>query len=220
MPRESLEAKTARVKKIIAGLRKTYPEAHCELNFSNPLQLLVATILSAQCTDKRVNIVTEDLFKQYRSVEDFANADLPKLEQAIKTTGFYRNKAKSIKAAAQSIVARHGGKVPRTMEELVELGGVGRKTANVVLGNAFEIHLGIAVDTHVARLSFRLGLTEETDPVKIEQVLMKLVPQEQWTLISHLLIWHGRRRCFARKPDCANCEIRPLCPRIGVKEEI
>lgn len=220
MPRESLEAKAARVKKIIAGLRKTYPEAHCELNFSNPLQLLVATILSAQCTDKRVNIVTEDLFKQYRSVEDFANADLPKLEQAIKTTGFYRNKAKSIKAAAQSIVARHGGKVPRTMEELVELGGVGRKTANVVLGNAFEIHLGIAVDTHVARLSFRLGLTDETDPVKIEQVLMKLAPQEQWTLISHLLIWHGRRRCFARKPDCAHCEIRPLCPRIGVKEKL
>ena len=220
MPRESLEAKAARVKKIIAGLRKTYPEAHCELNFSNPLQLLVATILSAQCTDKRVNIVTEDLFKQYRSVEDFANADLPKLEQAIKTTGFYRNKAKSIKAAAQSIVARHGGKVPRTMEELVELGGVGRKTANVVLGNAFEIHLGIAVDTHVARLSFRLGLTDETDPVKIEQVLMKLAPQQQWTLISHLLIWHGRRRCFARKPDCAHCEIRPLCPRIGVKEKL
>jgi endonuclease III len=220
MPRESLEAKTARTKKIMAGLHQAYPEAHCELNFSSPLQLLVATILSAQCTDKRVNIVTEELFKRYRSVEDFANADLPALERAIKTTGFYRNKAKSIQAAAQSIVEKHGGKVPRTMEELVELGGVGRKTANVVLGNAFDIHLGIAVDTHVARISFRLGLTDETDPVKIEQVLMKLAPREQWTLISHLLIWHGRRRCFARKPDCKNCEVLKLCPRLGVKEKL
>jgi endonuclease-3 len=220
MARETLEAKIARTRKIVAALQKAYPTAHCELNFSNPLELLVATILSAQCTDKRVNIVTENLFKKYRSATDFANANLPELEQAIKTAGFYRNKAKNIKAAAQSIVEKHGGKVPRTMEELVELGGVGRKTANVVLGNAFGTHLGIAVDTHVARLSYRLGLTNENDPVKIEEVLMKLVPQAQWTLVSHLLIWHGRRRCFARNPDCKNCEILKLCPRLGVKEKV
>ncbi|HLX69538.1 MAG TPA: endonuclease III [Verrucomicrobiae bacterium] len=218
MPRESLETKIARTKKITAALHTAYPTAHCELNFSNPLELLVATILSAQCTDKRVNIVTESLFKKYRSAEDFAEADLAELEQDIKTTGFFRNKAKGIKAAAQSIIEKHGGKVPRTMEELIELGGVGRKTANVVLGNAFNINLGVVVDTHVARLSYRLGLVNETDPVKIEQVLMKLVPQEEWTLFSHLLIWHGRRRCYARNPDCANCEVAKLCPRLGVKK--
>jgi len=220
MPRESLEIKKARAKKIIAALQKVYPDAHCELNFSNPLELLVATILSAQCTDKRVNIVTEELFKKYRTAADYAEAKLPELEQAIKTAGFYRNKAKNIQAAARSIVEKHGGKVPDTMEELVELGGVGRKTANVVLGNAFDIQLGIAVDTHVARLSFRFGFTDETDPVKIEEILMKLVPQDEWTLVSHVVIWHGRRRCFARSPDCKNCEILKLCPRIGVKEKI
>jgi endonuclease-3 len=220
MPRETLEAKIARAKKIIAGLEKTYPGAHCELNFSNPLELLIATILSAQCTDKRVNIVTENLFKKYRSAADFANADLSELEQAIKTAGFYRNKARNIKAAARSIVEEHGGEVPRTMEELVELGGVGRKTANVVLGNAFDTNVGVVVDTHVARLSFRLGLVNDADPVKIEQVLMKLVPQEKWTQFSHLLIWHGRRRCYARNPDCRNCEILNLCPRFGVKEKV
>jgi endonuclease-3 len=220
MPRESLEAKAARTKKIIAGLSAAYPGAHCELNFSNPLELLIATILSAQCTDKRVNIVTENLFKKYRSAADFAKADLSELEQAVKMAGFYRNKAKNIKAAAQSIVEKHGGEVPRTMEELIELGGVGRKTANVVLGNAFDTNVGVVVDTHVARLSLRLGLTGETDPVRIEQILMKLVPQEQWTLFSHLLIWHGRRRCFARKPDCGHCEVLKLCPRVGVKEKI
>src|SRR5579871_551536 len=218
MPRESLETKIARTKKITAALRAAYPTAHCELNFSNPLELLVATILSAQCTDKRVNIVTESLFKKYRSAEDFAEADLAELEQDIKTTGFFRNKAKGIKAAAQSIIEKHGGKVPRTMEELIELGGVGRKTANVVLGNAFNINLGVVVDTHVARLSYRLGLVNETDPVKIEQVLMKLAPRGEWTLFSHLLIWHGRRRCYARGPDCENCEVAKLCPRLGVKK--
>jgi endonuclease-3 len=220
MPRESSEAKSARAKKIIVALQKTYPDAHCELNFSNPLELLIATILSAQCTDKRVNIVTETLFKKYRTAEDFANAEPRELEQAIKTAGFYRNKAKNIKAAAKSIVELYRGKVPNNMDELIELGGVGRKTANVVLGNAFGINLGIAVDTHVARLSFRLGFTNETDPVKIEALLMKLAPQEQWTLLSHLLIWHGRRRCFARKPDCKNCEVLKLCPRLGVKEKL
>jgi endonuclease-3 len=220
MPRETLEAKKARATKIIGALHKVYPDAHCELNFSNPLELLVATILSAQCTDKRVNIVTEELFKKYRTAKDFAEAKLPELEQAIKTAGFYRNKAKNIQAAARSIVEKYSGKVPNTMEELVELGGVGRKTANVVLGNAFDIQLGIAVDTHVARLSFRFGFTDETDPVKIEEILMKLVPQHEWTLASHVLIWHGRRRCFARKPDCKNCEVLKLCPRLGVKEKV
>lgn len=220
MPRESLEAKAVRTGKIIAGLKKAYPSAHCELNFSNPLELLIATILSAQCTDKRVNIVTENLFKKYRSASDYAKAEISALEEAIKTAGFYRNKAKSIKAAAKSIVEKHGGKVPRTMEELIELGGVGRKTANVVLGNAYDINVGVVVDTHVARLSTRLGLTAETDPVRIEQVLMKLVPKDEWTLFSHLLIWHGRRRCYARNPDCENCEVKTLCLRIGVKKKV
>jgi endonuclease-3 len=216
MPREMNEARAVRAKKIIAALRQAYPDAHCELNSSNPLELLVATILSAQCTDKRVNIVTADLFKTYRSAVDFANADLSKLEDAVKTTGFYRNKAKNIKACCQSIVEKHGGKVPKTMDELIELGGVGRKTANVVLGNAFGINVGVVVDTHVGRLSIRLGLTKEADPVKVEQDLMKLVPREDWALFSHLLIWHGRRRCYARNPDCPNCEVRELCPKIGV----
>lgn len=218
MPRESTAAKAARVKKLLAGLARTYPDAHCELNFSNPLELLVATILSAQCTDKRVNLVTATLFKQYPTAADYARAPLPELEQAIKSTGFFRNKSKSIKAACQALVEKHNGAVPRTMEELTQLGGVGRKTANVVLGNAFNINAGVVVDTHVARLSGRLGLTLETDPQKIESALMPLVPREQWTMFSHWLIWHGRRRCSARNPDCLNCEIKALCPRIGVPE--
>lgn len=219
MPRESTDQKKARVGKIIAGLRKAYPDAHCELNHSNPFELLIATILSAQCTDKRVNMVTPELFKKYRTAQDFANARLPELEGEIKTTGFFRNKAKSITKASKNIVEKHGGEVPDTMEELIALGGVGRKTANVVLGNAFGINTGIVVDTHVARLSQRLGLTKEEDPVKIEMALMNLVPQDQWTLFSHWLIWHGRRRCYARNPDCPNCEIKAVCPRIGVPKE-
>ena len=215
MPRETTEAKIARVKKIIAGLRKTYPEAHCELDYRNPLELLIATILSAQCTDKRVNQVTADLFQKYRSAADYANADLSELEQDIKTTGFYRNKARNIQACGRKLVERHGGEVPRTMEELTRLDGVGRKTANVVLGNAFNVNEGIVVDTHVARLSQRLGLTPQKDPEKIEQELMKLVPRKQWTMFSHWLIWHGRRRCTARNPDCPNCEIRKICPSAG-----
>ena len=214
---ETIKAKTARVKKIIAGLDRAYPDAHCELDHANPLQLLVATILSAQCTDKRVNLVTADLFKKYRSAADYANASLAELEQAIKTTGFFRNKARNIKAACQAIVEKHGGKVPQTMEELIQLGGVGRKTANVILGNAFGINAGVVVDTHVMRLSQRLGLTNQKTPEKIERELMALVPQKQWTLFSHWLIWHGRRRCAARKPDCDHCEVRKLCPRIGLK---
>ena len=216
MPRESKQAKQSRTKQIIAGLNKAYPDAHCELNHSNALELLVATILSAQCTDKRVNLVTPELFKRYPSAKAYANAPSADLEEAIRTTGFFRNKAKSIKSACSALVERFQGEVPRTMEELRELGGVGRKTANVVLGNAFNINCGIVVDTHVARLSGRLGLTQEKAPEKIEQALIPLVPQEQWTLFSHLLIWHGRRRCYARNPDCTGCEIRSLCPRIGV----
>jgi endonuclease-3 len=218
MPHESKERKAARLKKIIVGLRKAYPDAHCELNHSNPLELLVATILSAQCTDKRVNLVTVELFRKYRSAADYAAARLPELERDIKPTGFFRNKAKSIKSCCQAIIAQHGGQVPRTMAELTALGGVGRKTANVVLGNAFNLNCGVVVDTHVARLAQRLGLTQQSDPQKIEPELMELVPQAQWTLFSHWLIWHGRRRCYARNPDCPNCELKALCPRIGVPQ--
>ena len=215
MPRESTAAKIERATKIIATLQRTYPNAHCELNFSNPRELLVATILSAQCTDKRVNLVTKELFKKYRSAKDFADAPLAEIEEAVKTTGFFRNKAKNIHACCRKLVELHGGEVPRTMDELTSLAGVGRKTANVVLGNAFGINVGVVVDTHVTRLSNRLGLTKQTDAVKIEQELMQLVPQKQWALFSHWLIWHGRRRCIARKPDCANCEIQKLCPSAG-----
>ena len=215
MPRESTAAKIERATKIIAALQRTYPNAHCELNFSNPLELLIATILSAQCTDKRVNLVTAELFKKYRSARDFADAPLAEIEEAVKTTGFFRNKAKNIKACCRKLVELHGGEVPRMMDELHALAGVGRKTANVVLGNAFGINVGVVVDTHVTRLSNRLGLTKQTDAVKIEQELMQLVPQKQWALFSHWLIWHGRRRCIARKPDCANCEIQKLCPSAG-----
>ncbi len=217
MPRETATAKTARLKQIIAALDRAYPEAHCELNHADPLQLLVATILSAQCTDKRVNLVTTDLFKKYRSAADYAAVPAAELEQAIKSTGFFRNKARNIKAACRDIVEKHGHHVPHTMEELTGLAGVGRKTANVVLGNAFGINAGVVVDTHVARLSQRLGLTRQKTPEKIEQDLMALVPLRQWTLFSHWLIWHGRRRCFARKPDCAQCEVLKLCPQVGVK---
>ena len=215
MLRKNQDSKAARLRKINAGLQRAYPDAHCELNYSNPLELLVATILSAQCTDKRVNLVTAELFKKHRAAADYANASAAGFEQEIKSTGFYRNKAKNIQSCCRKLVEQHGGAVPRTMEELTQLDGVGRKTANVVLGNAFGTNAGVVVDTHVARLSQRLGLTNEKDPEKIEQVLMKLVPQTQWTMFSHWLIWHGRRRCAARKPDCEGCEIARLCPSAG-----
>ena len=217
MPRETAAAKARRLATLLEALRRTYPDAHCELNYSNPLELLVATILSAQCTDQRVNQVTADLFRRYRSAADYANAPPGELEEAIKSTGFYRNKARSLRACCRELVERHGGEVPRSLEALTQLPGVGRKTANVVLGNAFGLNEGIVVDTHVARLARRLGLTRQRDPLKIEQDLLPLVPRELWTLFSHWLIWHGRRRCFARKPDCAGCEIAHLCPRRGVK---
>jgi len=210
--RESSTARQERAARLTAALRRVYPDAHCELNFSNPLELLVATILSAQCTDKRVNLVTQTLFKKYRSAADYAAADPAQLETEIKSTGFFRSKARNIQACCRKLVERHGGNVPDTMESLVQLDGVGRKTANVVLGNAYARNEGVVVDTHVARLAQRLRLTRETDPEKIEQDLMKLVPQADWALLSHWLIWHGRRRCPARKPDCLHCEIGQLCP--------
>lgn len=212
---ESAQALARRVKDICAALRATYPAAHCELKHSNPLELLVATILSAQCTDVRVNQVTASLFQKYRCAADYAQVPQEELERDIQSTGFYRNKAKNIQAACRAIAERHGGQVPRTMEELTALAGVGRKTANVVLGNAFGLNEGIVVDTHVCRLAARLKLSREKDPEKIERDLMALVPHEDWTSFSHWLIWHGRRRCSARKPDCARCEIRALCPSAG-----
>lgn len=201
-----------RVAKIVDVLKKTYPDARCELNYQDPLQLLVATILSARCTDKQVNIVTAELFKKYRTASDYANADPAEFENSIKRIGMYKTKARAIQSACKKILERFNGEVPKTMEELTSLDGVGRKTANVVLGNAYGVNSGIVVDTHVARLSERLGLSKEKNPEKIELDLMKVVPQEQWTMFSHWIIWHGRRRCFARNPDCENCEIQKLCP--------
>jgi endonuclease-3 len=201
-----------RVAELVKALPKVYPDAHCELDFRNPLELLVATILSAQCTDKRVNAVTPALFAKYRSAADYAEAPPATMEKMIRSTGFFRSKTKSVRGAAAAIVAEHGGHVPDTMEKLHGLPGVGRKTANVVLGNAFGKDEGIVVDTHVIRLSHRFRITRQTDAEKIEQDLMKLVPRKHWTMWSHWLIWHGRRRCFARRPDCHHCEIFRLCP--------
>jgi endonuclease-3 len=193
-------------------LKAEYPDARTELDWSNPLELLVATILSAQTTDVQVNRVTESLFSKYRTAEDYADSTPDELEEDIRPTGFYRNKARSLRGMASALVEEHGGEVPRTMSELVALPGVGRKTANVVLGNAFGTNEGIVVDTHVRRVSGRLGLTESSDPVKIEQELMRLVPEGDWTTFSHLLILHGRRTCKARKPDCPNCLLNDICP--------
>jgi endonuclease-3 len=204
-----------RAEELARRLPRIYPDAHCELNFSNPLELLVATILSAQCTDKRVNMVTPALFGRCRNARAYATIPQQELEDLVRTTGFFRNKANSIRGAAQQIVEHHDGEVPRTMDALIALPGVGRKTANVVLGNAFSINHGVVVDTHVGRLSRRLGLTRNTDPVKIETDLGRLFPKDVWTDLSHWLIFHGRRRCSARKPDCAGCELRDICPSAG-----
>jgi endonuclease-3 len=216
MARETQAQRQQRLAKINAALALAYPDAHCELDFRNPLELLVATILSAQCTDKQVNLVTADLFAKYRTAADYANAAPEIFETDIKRIGLYRNKAKNIQSACRTLVQDHGGEVPRTMDALTALAGVGRKTANVVLGNAFGITSGIVVDTHVARLSERLGLTPEKQPEKIELDLQKLLPPEQWIVISHWLIWHGRRRCGARNPACGQCEIATLCPSANV----
>ncbi len=215
MAATSRKARAERAAALIEAFARIYPDAHCELDYTNPLELLVATILSAQCTDKRVNIVTKELFRRCRTVRDFAEISSDELEKLIQSAGFFRSKAKSIRSCCADLVSKHGGEVPRTMDELTALAGVGRKTANVVLGNAFGINDGVVVDTHVTRLSLRLGLTKEGAPEKIEVDLIPLVPREKWTIFSHWLIWHGRRRCFARKPDCAACEVRQLCPSAG-----
>lgn len=204
-----------RVKKVLAGLNKEHADAKCALLYKTPHQLLVATILSAQCTDQRVNIVTPVLFKKYPTIRDFANANLKELEQDIRSTGFYKNKAKSIKSSSEDIVRKFEGKVPGRLEDLVELHGVGRKTANVVLGNAFKVP-GITVDTHMKRVSYRLGLTKEKDPVRIEFDLMKIIPKDHWTQFSHQIIFHGRRVCFARSPNCSHCVFDSFCPKVGV----
>jgi endonuclease-3 len=206
----SKESDRKRVKEIIKNLSREIPDSAIALKFTNPFELLIATILSAQCTDVKVNQVTQDLFRKYRTAEAYAKAGLPELEESIRPTGFYRNKAKSIQRCAQELVARFGGKVPETLEELVTLPGVGRKTANVILGNAFGVP-GIVVDTHVHRITRRIGLTRKNDPVKIEFDLMEVVPKEEWTRFSNLLIWHGRRTCVARKPLCEKCAIRRWC---------
>ncbi len=208
---ESLEKKKARAAKIISRFRSIYPNPKCALDFSNPFELLAATILSAQCTDKRVNMVTPFLFKKYKKAEDYARAKPGEIEEIIRSTGFYKNKAKSIQGAAKAIVERFNGKVPDQLEDLVTLPGAGRKTANVVLGNAYGIP-GLTVDTHMIRLNRLLGLTKNLDPVKIEFDLMKIVPQKDWTNYSHWIIHHGRVRCVARRPDCPNCEIKEYCP--------
>lgn len=201
---------------VLSRLRKEYPDAHCELDFETPLQLLIATILSAQCTDKRVNMVTPELFRTFPDAESLSTADPEKLEELVRSTGFFRNKTKSLLGMSAAVAQRHGGNIPSTMDELVKLPGVGRKTANVVLGNAFNLNEGVVVDTHVGRLSIRLGFTNETDPVKVEQVLMSLIPRDDWTLVSHLLIFHGRRVCIARVPRCESCVLADVCPSARV----
>lgn len=201
-----------RARELTRLLPETYPDAHCELDYENSLELLVATILSAQCTDVRVNLVTKELFRRCQTLEDYAEISQEELQTLVHSTGFYRNKAKNIRAMAARLLSEHGGDVPRTLAELASLPGVGRKTANVVLGNAFGLDEGVVVDTHVTRLANRLGLTRHSDAVKIEQDLIKLFPRQIWTQLSHWLIWHGRRRCPARKPDCLHCELQAICP--------
>ena len=200
---------------LLRRLPAIYPDAHCELDYQNPLELLVATMLSAQCTDKRVNVVTEVLFRRCKSAADYSAISQEELESIIRSAGFFRNKAKNIRAMAAVLVGTHGGEVPRTLHELKSLPGVGRKTANVVLGNAFGLNEGMVVDTHILRLSQRLGLTKHSDPVRIERDLMAVFPRERWTDLSHWIISHGRRRCMARKPDCASCELQGICPSAG-----
>ncbi|PIU17686.1 MAG: endonuclease III [Elusimicrobia bacterium CG08_land_8_20_14_0_20_59_10] len=206
-----------RISEIIKILKEVYPDAYCSLDHADPFQLLAATILSAQCTDERVNLVTPALFKKYPGPAEMAKATLPELEKLIHSTGFYRNKALSLKEASKAIIADFGGEVPRTMAELLTLRGVARKTANVVLGSAYAVAAGVVVDTHVKRLAFRLGLTKETGPEKIEAVLMKAVPKEDWIWFAHALVLHGRGPCDARKPLCEKCPLADPCPRTGVK---
>ena len=213
MPQESFKKRKQRLSQILSLLKKHYPSASCALHFKNPLELLVATQLSAQCTDKRVNKVTEGLFQKYKTARDYARASLKDLEKAVQSTGFFRNKARNLKKSAQSLEKDHGGKVPKDFEKLTQLAGVGRKTAHVVMGNAFGIPSGVVVDTHVRRLSNRMALVDTDNVHRIEKQLEKLVPQKNWILFSHWLIEHGRKICTARKPHCSLCFLYKLCPR-------
>ncbi len=212
MSRETVAARKKRITKINKILAEIHPDAQTALSHRSPLQLLVATILSAQCTDERVNQVTKTLFKKYKTVGDYAVTDPEILQEDIRSTGFFRNKAKSIQGCCRALLENHNGKVPKSLEELVKLPGIGRKTANVVLGSAYGIVSGIVVDTHVSRLAQRMGFTKQKDPVKIEADLMKLLPEDEWIAFSHRMIFHGRRVCKARKPDCVNCAVGKLCP--------
>lgn len=216
---DSTAAKKARALKIVELLKIAYPKAACSLHFANPLQLLVATILSAQCTDARVNMVTPKLFARYRTAKDFADADINELQSLVRSTGFYRNKAKNIKGACRLIVDGFGGEVPGTMEEILRLPGVARKTANIVLGNAYGVIEGVPVDTHAIRISYLLGLTKERNPAKIEKDLMALVPRRDWLHISNLFVHHGRAICIARRPLCSKCPLNRVCPKVGLKKE-
>jgi endonuclease-3 len=216
MPRESKKARKTRADSIYDLLAAEYPDAHCELDFGSPFQLAVATILSAQTTDERVNMVTPELFGRYPDAEALASASQEDVEQIIRSTGFFRNKAKNIIGFARGLMAEHGGEVPATLAQLSALPGVGRKTANVILGNAFGVAEGVVVDTHVKRLSSLLGLTKQKAPEKVERDLMELFPSDRWTMLSHLLIWHGRRVCIARRPRCADCALSHLCPSSSV----
>jgi endonuclease-3 len=218
-PPAANENKKQQAAAVVKGLRKHYPDATCALHHASAFQLLIATILSAQCTDERVNIVTKDLFAKFPTAEEMAAVPIPQLEKMIQSAGFFRNKAKNIKACCQMLVEQHGGEVPRDLELLVKLAGVGRKTANVVLGTAFRIPSGVVVDTHVQRISKRLGLTEHDNPEKIERDLMDVLPRKEWIDYSHRVIHHGRRICKARKPWCDQCPLNGVCPRIGVELE-
>jgi endonuclease-3 len=217
-PPQAVRTDAAPIPEVISRLKREYPDARTELTWENPLELLVATMLSAQTTDVRVNLVTETLFQRYRTAADYAGADIAELEEAVRPTGFYRNKARALQGMTRALLERHDGEVPRTMTELVALPGVGRKTANVVLGNAFGVDEGVVVDTHVRRVSGRLGLTEERDPEKIERDLLRVVPEGERTLFSHLLIFHGRRVCQARRPDCPGCILNRVCPSAQLYE--
>ena len=215
--RESMEELKARTRDVIRRLKRAYPDAKCSLNHSNPFELLVATILSAQCTDERVNLVTADLFRKYRKPEDYLNVSPRELEKDIQSTGFFRNKTKSIQGTSKMLTEEYGGVVPQTMDELLELPGVARKTANVVLGNAFDVKAGVVVDTHVTRLSHRLGFTQQKTAEKIEQDLIQIVPRKEWVIFPHLLIAHGRKICKARTPLCAECPVEKPCPSSYLK---
>jgi len=214
--RKAPDSLAARASRIVRALRRLYPDAECALNHGNPLELMIATILSAQCTDERVNLVTQELFRKYRSAEDFVGVTVQELERDISSINFFRNKAKSIQGACRKIIDQHAGRVPETLEELVELPGVGRKTANVILGTAFGIASGVVVDTHVSRLSQRMGLTSRKTPETIESDLVEIIPRRDWINFSHLLILHGRQVCKARKPDCEGCRIAAECSRVGL----